>query len=55
MSRPGLVFCSRLAFDLQFTFVPALITPGRLYYPLLMPSKATFQLVVCRLVDAAEC
>lgn len=55
MSRLGLVLCSRLTFDLPFTFVPALITPGRLYYALLMPSKATFQRVACHLVDAAEC
>lgn len=39
MSRPSLVLCSRLTFDLQFTFVPALITPGKLYYLLLTPSK----------------
>lgn len=39
MSLPGLLCGSRLTFDLWLTFVPALITPGRLYYPLLLPPK----------------
>ena len=36
---PVPVLCSRLMFDLQFTFILVLITLGRLYYPLLTPSK----------------
>lgn len=35
----SLVLWSRLTSELQFTFVPALRPLGRLYDPLLMPSK----------------
>ena len=56
-SRPSLVSCSGLAFDLWFTFVPALITLGRLCGPFLMLSKAFnayLSACVCHLVDTAE-